>query len=325
MANIKIIKPGIATYVEDEGRFGFYHIGVPPGGCLDQLSYKAGNILLGNDKGLACLEVALMGPELEFSHKTYMVVTGACMAPIINGEKKDINVVLEVPAGAHVKFDFIKGGARSYICVAGGIDVPLVMGSRSTYPLGGIGGFKGRKLEANDILEIGACTHTPKVGFSLSEEFKLNLEPVETLRVITGLHDYKLKEESLDLFFSETFKVSSEADRTGYRFKGGTPFAYKDLPQPFGAGSNPSNIADACYPVGSIQAPGGIEPIVLQRDAPSGGGFGMIGTVISCDLDKMGQIPPNYSVKFKKVDMEEALSARKVYKDKFVELKKLAY
>lgn len=322
MAKIKVINPGLATFVEDSGRYGYYHLGIPPGGALDQWSFKAGNLLLGNDINAAALEAALMGPVLEFEEGGFVAITGAEMTPIVNGEKKASHSVVEIPKGGTLSFDFLRGGARSYICVKGGIDVPVVMGSRSTYPLGGIGGYKGRKLEAGDILPIGDFTEKPQVGKALQDEYKIKLESIETLRVIMGLQDYKLTEDSVKGLFEDTFVVSSEADRTGYRFKNGRKFKYKDLPQPFGAGSDPSNITDACYPVGSMQAPGGNEPIVLLRDAPSGGGFAMYCTVISCDLDRMGQLPPNHKVRFQKVSMEEALEARKVYQAKLQALQK---
>lgn len=321
MASIKVVQPGIATYVEDSGRYGYYHLGIPPGGALDQFSYKAGNLLLGNDVNAAALEVALMGPVLEFSEKSFVVITGAEMTPIVNGEKKSTYTVIEIPAKGKLSFDYLRGGARAYICVKGGIDVPIVMGSRSTYPLGGIGGYKGRKLEADDELPIGSFSDMPSVGASLSDSFKVSLEAEEKLRVVMGLQDYKLTDESIQGLFEDVFTVSSEADRTGYRFKNGRKFKYKDLPQPFGAGSNPSNIADACYPVGSMQAPGGNEPIVLLRDAPSGGGFAMYCTVISCDMDKLGQLPPNHKVRFVRVEMEEALKARAQYAQRFERLK----
>ncbi|WP_104762379.1 5-oxoprolinase subunit C family protein [Helicobacter aurati] len=323
MASIKVIQPGLATYVEDSGRYGYYHLGIPPGGALDQLSFKAGNLLLGNDENAAALEVSLMGPVLEFSEKSYVAITGAQMTPIVNGEKQAAYSVIEIPAGGKLSFDFLRGGARAYICVKGGIDVPVVMGSRSTYPLGGIGGYKGRKLQVNDSLPIGSFEAIPQVGKCLPNEFKVTLQPEETLRVIMGLQDYKLTEESVRGLFEDTFVVSSEADRTGYRFKNGRKFQYKNLPQPFGAGSDPSNIPDACYPVGSMQAPGGNEPIVLLRDAPSGGGFAMYCTVISCDLDTMGQLPPNHKVRFKSVNMEEALMARKAYQARLHRLREI--
>lgn len=320
MTNIKVLKSGIATFVEDEGRFGYYHIGVPPGGALDKLSFQAANLLVGNDKNDAVLEVAFNGPELEFENETYMAVTGTNMSPIVNGQEMPMNEAFLVPKGANVKFNYMRGGARSYIAIAGGIDVPIVLGSRSTYPLGAIGGFKGRNLAVGDIIQSGAIKNMPKAGKKLDKRFHSMLNEIEYIRVLPGLQDYKIQKDSYEQFFNEVMNVSNESNRMGYRFKNSTQLKYNDLEQPFGAGSNPSNITDACYPVGSIQVPNGEIPIVLLKDAPSGGGYGMIGTVISVDLNLIGQLPPNHKVQFKKVNMKEALEARKTYNDKLKDL-----
>ncbi|MGA9745909.1 MAG: allophanate hydrolase, partial [Nocardioides sp.] len=124
------------------------------------------------------------------------------------------------------------------------------------------------------------------------------------------LYDQRVEKDSMAKFLSETWKVSSESDRIGYRFKGGTPLDFVPRTPPFGAGDDPSNIVDACYPIGSVQVPSGQEPIVLHRDAVSGGGYMMIGTVISADMDAFGQMPPNASVRFVEVSLEQALQAR---------------
>ena len=130
------------------------------------------------------------------------------------------------------------------------------------------------------------------------------------LRVLTGLYWDRVTAESGKRFFEDTWKVATEADRVGYRFRGGRPLALVERRQPFGAGSDPSNIVDSCYPYGSIQVPGGTEPIVLHRDAVSGGGYFMLGTVISADMDFIGQMQPHTSTRFVSVDMRQALAAR---------------
>ena len=134
--------------------------------------------------------------------------------------------------------------------------------------------------------------------------------PVE-LRMVPGLYWHRITEAAGKHFFADTWKVAPEADRIGYRFKGGKPLEFVPRTQPFGAGSDPSNIVDACYPYGSIQVPGGTEPIVLHRDAVSGGGYFMVGTVISADMDLIGQLQPHTPAKFVGVDLEAALKARK--------------
>lgn len=143
-----------------------------------------------------------------------------------------------------------------------------------------------------------------------------------TLRVVPGLYVHRLTPQALEQFFADTWTVGSEADRTGYRFKGGTPLAFEPREQPFGAGSDPSNIVDACYPIGSIQVPGGLEPIILHRDAVSGGGYATIGTVISPDLDRMAQMQPNQKARFVAVDLEEALAIRRQYNQRLERLQR---
>jgi allophanate hydrolase subunit 2 len=132
---------------------------------------------------------------------------------------------------------------------------------------------------------------------------------------------HRLVDAAVEQFYEDTWTVGSEADRIGYRFKDGHPMQFVEREQPFGAGSDPSNIVDACYPIGSIQIPAGKEPIVLHRDAVSGGGYATIGTVISADLDLIGQMQPNYKARFIPITMEEALDARKVVQERLIKLK----
>ena len=215
--------------------------------------------------------------------------------------------------GQVLSFDFLKTGARAYIAVAGGIDVPVVLGSRSTYPLGALGGFKGRQLQAGDELPVGGRgngqggphgrARTPRACRRQCRR------SCASCPGSTGIASPRTPASN---FFADTWKVAPEADRIGYRFRGGRPLEFVPRKQPFGAGSDPSNIVDACYPYGSIQVPGGTEPIVLHRDAVSGGGYFMVGTVISADMDLIGQLQPHTPVKFVKVEMDQALAARKM-------------
>ncbi len=309
---IKVLKPGLATTVQDLGRPGYYHIGIPLSGGMDRHALVAANLLVGNPEGAAVLEAVFMGPELEFTDDAMVAVTGAELPPKLDGQPQPTWSSFKVKAGQKLSFDFLKKGARAYIAVAGGIDVPVVLGSRSTYALGALGGFKGRKLELGDELPVGAATATAKEGRTVAEALRGLPSGMPTeLRVMPGLYWHRITEAAGIGFFDDTWKVAPEADRIGYRFRGGKPLEFVPRDPPFGAGSDPSNITDACYPYGSIQVPGGTEPIVLHRDAVSGGGYFMVGTVISADMDLIGQLQPNTPVKFVKVDMETALSARK--------------
>lgn len=307
---IKVLHQGLATSVQDLGRPGYFHLGIPLGGAMDRLALKAANLLVGNDEGAAGLEAVFIGPKLEFTEDAMVAVTGADMPIKVDGEEKPGWTAFKVKAGQVLTFDFLKTGARIYIAVSGGIDVPLALGSRSTYAIGALGGFKGRPIAVGDELPVGIAGKAAE-GKSIPETLRRRPGLPAELRVLPGLYWHRLTDEAGRNFFEDTWKVAPEADRMGYRFRGGRKLDFVDRVPPFGAGSDPSNIVDACYPYGSIQVPGGTEPIILHRDAVSGGGYFMLGTVISADMDLIGQLQPHTPTRFVKVDMETALTARK--------------
>lgn len=307
---IKVLDPGLLTSVQDLGRPGYFHLGIPISGAMDRFAMRAANLLVGNDEGAAGLEAVFVGPRLAFHTDTVVAITGAHMPVRIDGEVQPNWTALPVKAGQVLNFDFLTTGARIYIAVAGGIDVPVALGSRSTYPIGALGGFNGRAIAAGDELPVGASAGKPATDKSVPDDLRRTSSMPVELRILPGLYDHRVTKETLDRFFEEEWKVAPEADRMGYRFKGGAPLEFIEREQPFGAGSDPSNIVDSCYPYGSVQVPGGTEPIILHRDAVSGGGYFMIGTVISADMDLIGQLQPNTPARFRRVTMEEALKAR---------------
>lgn len=306
---VKVLNPGLSTTVQDLGRPGYFHLGIPVGGAMDNLALRAANLLVGNDEGAACLEAVFVGPELEFTANALVAVTGAEMPVRIDGEEQPSWTALKVKAGQVLGFGFLKTGARIYIAVSGGIDVPEALGSRSTYPIGALGGFKGRAIAKGDELPVGSAAPA-REGRSLPQPLRRSPGMPAELRVLPGLYWHRIVEDSHRSFFEDTWKVAPEADRMGYRFRGGSPMKFVERQQPFGAGSDPSNIVDSCYPYGSVQIPGGTEPIILHRDAVSGGGYFMVGTVVSADMDLIGQLQPNTPTRFVKVDMAGALQAR---------------
>ena len=310
---IEVQKPGLAATVQDLGRPGYYDVGIPLSGAMDRFALIAGNLLVGNPEGAAALEIVFLGPELRFTRDALVAVTGADLPPKLDGSPLRTWESFPVRAGQVLSFDFLKRGARAYLCVAGGIDVPVVLGSRSTYALGALGGHEGRALRAGDTLPVGTPEQAAPAGRSVPEPLRRGAAPTGTLRVLPGLYEHRVTREALETFFAETWKVAPEADRIGYRFRGGSPLKFVEREQPFGAGSDPSNIVDSCYPYGSIQVPGGTEPIVLHRDAVSGGGYFMLGTVISADMDLIGQLQPHSSIRFAPVTLEQALEARREY------------
>jgi len=307
---VKVINPGLSTTVQDLGRPGYYHLGIPLSGGMDRFALRAANMLVGNDEGAAVLEAVFMGPELQFAADAMVAVTGAELPPKVDGNVQPTWTAFKVKAGQTLGFDFLKAGARAYIAIQGGIDVPVVLGSRSTYTLGALGGHEGRKLAAGDQLKIGGVAKAAKEGKTIPANLRRMPGSPAELRVLPGLYWHRITDASGIAFFNDTWKVAPEADRIGYRFRGGKALEFVPRKQPFGAGSDPSNIVDACYPYGSIQVPGGTEPIVLHRDAVSGGGYFMVGTVISADMDLIGQLQPHTPAKFVKVDMATALQAR---------------
>ncbi|HRX36442.1 MAG TPA: biotin-dependent carboxyltransferase family protein [Aestuariivirga sp.] len=307
---VEVIKPGLSTTVQDLGRPGYYHIGIPLSGGMDHFALTCANWLVGNKEGAAVLEAVFMGPELQFTEDATVAVTGAELPPKVNGEPRETWTSFKVKKGQTLSFDFLKKGARAYIAISGGIDVPVVLGSRSTYTLGALGGFKGRKLEAGDKLPVGKGRGA-REGRTVPEKLRRMPGAPAELRMIPGLYWHRITEAAGKQFLEDVWKVAPEADRIGYRFKGGKPLEFVPRDPPFGAGSDPSNIVDACYPYGSIQIPGGTEPIVLHRDAVSGGGYFMVGTVISADMDLIGQLQPHTPAQFVEVTMAQALKARK--------------
>jgi biotin-dependent carboxylase-like uncharacterized protein len=306
---IRVVAPGLATTVQDLGRPGYYHLGIPLSGGMDRFALRAANLLVGNEEGAAVLEAVFMGPELEFSSDATVAVTGAELPPKVDEAAQPTWTSFKVKAGQKLSFDFLKSGARAYIAISGGVDVPVVLGSRSTYALGALGGHEGRKLAIGDTLAIGQAKPAKEGRGVPADLRRMPGNPAE-LRAVPGLYWHRITDVAGEAFFADTWKVAPEADRIGYRFRGGRPLEFVARKQPFGAGSDPSNIVDACYPYGSIQIPGGTEPIVLHRDAVSGGGYFMVGTVISADMDLIGQLQPHTQAKFVKVDMNSPMQSR---------------
>lgn len=306
---LKINKPGLSTTIQDLGRPGYFHLGIPIGGAMDRLSLRAANMLVGNPEDAAGLEAVFMGPEIEFTDACTVAVTGAEMPMMLDGEPREGWTSFEVKAGQTLSFGFLKTGARIYIAVSGGIATDPDLGSRSTYPIGALGGIEGRAIAAGDVIPtgIGGDSGGPK---SVPTALRRGPGTPAELRVLPGLYWNRLTDAAGQGFFDDDWMVAPEADRMGVRFRGGKTLEFVDREQPFGAGADPSNIVDGCYSYGSIQVPGGTEPIVLHRDAVSGGGYFTLGAIISADMDLIGQLQPNTPVKFVKVDMDGALAAR---------------
>jgi biotin-dependent carboxylase-like uncharacterized protein len=306
---IEVVESGLSTTVQDTGRYGHYHIGMPPSGAMDQYAHKVANYLVGNDESAATLEMTYAGPDLEFGEDAVVAATGADMEPKLNGEPVPMWSAVQVEAGDTLSFEFATEGVRSYLSVAGGIDVPSIMGSQSTYTLIGIGGYEGRALEDGDTLAIGEATGSAPVGASVDSENVPDYANNDTIRIVMGLCDYRLTDEGREEFLGAEWKVSDEADRVGCRLTGpDIEPMFEKREQPFGAGPDATNVVDLGYPVGSIQMAG--QPIILMQDAVTGGGYATVGTVISIDRNMLAQARTHRNITFEAIDIDEALDAR---------------
>lgn len=318
--SLEMITPGLATTVQDRGRFGYYRFGFPQGGSMDQYAATLANRIVGNTADEAVLECTYMGPKFTTDTDTTVAITGAPVDVFVNGETVEQNARIQLNDGDEVSFGVLRGGARFYIAVAGGIDVPSVLGSRSTYPIGRIGGLHGRAIEAGDVIPVGSVLPEKLPRMNRAPEHLLpHFSSEMNVRIMFGLYDHKLTHEGRENLKNEIWTLTPVADRMGLRFDG--PGAtWTEGEQPFGAGQDPSNIVDAGYAIGSIQIPGGTQPIILHCDAISGGGYAQAGTVISADMDLLARLSPGAKVRFVPVSMDEALDARAERASRIVEV-----
>ncbi|MGE0446101.1 MAG: 5-oxoprolinase subunit PxpB, partial [Vicinamibacterales bacterium] len=214
---ITVLAPGLFTTIQDDGRWGYQALGVPVGGALDQRAYARANRLVGNAAGAAVIEATILGPELRFERRTSVAITGADLSPTLDGRRLPINQQFECPAGAVLRFGPRLRGARAYIAVAGGIDVPMVLGSRSTHALTGLG---GRPLRAGDTLTVGDAPASAGRGAPDVEDVAYGLDSPVTLRVRRGPQAASLPADTLGILGRSSFRLSSRSIRLGYRLEG---------------------------------------------------------------------------------------------------------
>ena len=293
---IIVENPGIQTTVQDEGRFGYQQFGVSPSGPMDTQSFYIANILAGNRRGESALEITFMGPELKFEKDNIIAVTGANVSPSVNGEAIPMYQAVLVHAGDTLSFGVASGGSRAYIAFSGGLDVPVVMGSKATLMRNKLGGVEGRKLEKGD--RIGFCC--PRTTLPNMEMRRMEPEVFPqgdiTLRVVTGPQDSAFTEEEVRKFFWYSAVITNESDRMGIRLEREEPLKHiKD-----------GNILTDGVAFGSIQVPTNGQVIIMMADRQTTGGYTKIGTVISVDLPKLAQAQPGYKVHFVRVGIQLA-------------------
>ena len=286
----KVTKPGFSTMVQDLGRFGFQRYGVPFSGAMDSYAFTAANLLVDDRPSEACLEITMLGPELEFLNEAQIAIAGADFSPLVNGEETRCWYTLQVRRGDVLSFGPPKGGCRAYLAVRGGINVPTILGSKSTYLRGGFGGFHGRQLKAGDALEtLGPIVPLPS-GFTLPQELIPEHKDELTVEVVLGPQTEYFTERGLETFLSNVYKVTTESDRMGYRLEGAEVEQRGSM-----------DIVSDAIPVGAVQVPRNGKPIILMRDAQTTGGYPKIAVVTSPDVSRLGQAKPNDRIRFSKV------------------------
>jgi len=294
MAAFKILNPGLFTTIQDLGRFGYLKYGVPISGAMDTFSFVAANLLVANNPNDACLEITLIGPELQALARTQVAITGGLASPKINGQNVPMWETLDVQEGDIISFGKIVKGCRLYFSIRGGVNTPLVLGSRSTYVRGMLGGLNGRQLKTGDIIEVFAKPHL-ETRLSMSEELMPQFTGRFMMHVILGPQSDMFTEKGMQTFLSNSYKVTSEADRMGYRLEGPT-IEHK---------SKAEIISDALLP-GAVQVPRGGKPIMIMRDAQTTGGYPKIAVVVSPDVSLLGQARPDDTVEFSRITIKQA-------------------
>ncbi len=304
---VRVLHPGILTTIQDLGRYGFQKYGVIVSGAMDHYSLRAANLLVGNKENEGALEITLLGTSLLFEKDMLISITGGDLCAVIDGKKAATWRPILVRKGSILKFKSPLKGCRAYVAFAGGIAVPEVMGSKSTYLRAGIGGLKGRALQKEDVIEFNEMnefsqaifTKLDKLGknfaWSVNYTALINLQQTQTIRVMRGTEFERFDQNSKRNLFNEPFTLTTQADRMGYRMEG-----------PFLSLAKEFELLSEGVTNGTIQVPPSGNPIILMADRQTTGGYPKIGQIITADLSSMAQLQPTAIIHFKEVSHEEA-------------------
>ena len=299
MGSIRVVRPGLLTTVQDLGRWGYQSLGVPVAGAMDTVSHRIANLRAGNPAAAATLEVTITGPELWFGDERVVAVAGARFELMVNGSPVPASGAFVVPKDGVLRFGQRASGARAYVAVAGGIDVPVVLGSRSTYLPAKLGGLGGRVLVAGDRLLIGPSAKSgPHLRSAPTVPHLFSATPDRVVRILAGAQPDRFANDALDTLQAGRYKVRPDSDRMGLRLSG-TRIDLADRGE---------MISDATPP-GTLQVPPSGQPILLMADRQTIGGYAKIATVISADLAGVAQAVAGESITFVVVSQAEALAA----------------
>lgn len=295
--HMTVVKGGWLTTVQDLGRYGHQQYGVPVCGVMDSFAAIVANRLVGNPDHAAVLELTLNGPELQFEHDTVLAITGADLSPTIQGHSLPLWQSFVVPRGNRLAFGRPQSGSRAYLAIAGGIDAPLVLGSRSTHCASETGGLKGRPLKAGDCL----YSRRPDkfidrvIDTRLPDQLIPRYEQSVTLRIILGPQQDDFQKRALETLTTSTYSVSPQSDRMGYRLTG-PPLIRKGSAQCVSDGTT----------TGALQVPPDGQPILLMADRQTTGGYPKIAVVISTDLPRAAQLAPGNTITFEICTVRQA-------------------
>ncbi|AOS46237.1 KipI antagonist [Lacunisphaera limnophila] len=306
---IRVLKPGLLTTVQDLGRPGYQQYGVAVGGALDAFAARVANLVVGNDENAALIEIAQTGPELQFERETLVAWNGGDFEPTIGGEPLPRDRAVRVAAGEKLVFGVARAGLRAWLAVAGGIDVPLVMGSRSTYRRAGIGGHEGRPLAAGDVLPCygpgersAAVLASLKVRGQRGTVWTVRPEtlgqpaPAGVVRAMCGPEWDWFAAEAQKAFFASAWEATREADRMGVRLHGPELLL-----------APPREMISAAVNTGLVQVPPSGQPIVLLPSRQSVGGYPRIAAVAAVDIGRFTQLRPGEKVTFSRIPLVVAL------------------
>ncbi len=308
---IEVVTPGTQTTIQDwPGRTGYWAVGVPPSGPMDHLSFRLANRIVGNAEGAAALEITLSGPMLRFNTVATIALCGADIPARIGERVLPMWQAVEVAAGETLALGTVaEAGARAYLAVSGGFDVPFYLGSRATFTLGRFGGHGGRALLPGDVLHVGKPQSNERpplgIGASLPAPLIPEIGRAWEIGVLYGPHgapDF-FTDDDIETFFAAQWDVHYNSNRTGVRLIGPKPeWARTDGGE---AGLHPSNIHDNAYAIGAIDFTGDM-PVILGPDGPSLGGFVCPATIVAAELWKIGQLRPGDKVRFRRLTPHDA-------------------
>jgi antagonist of KipI len=290
---IAILDAGPQTTVQDLGRAGQLRHGIPPSGPVDRFAFVVANRLVGNVDGAAALECTLIGPRFEVDAAAAIAVTGADMPVTVNGAEAPRWATIALDAGDVVKLGPARAGVRSYVAFSGGLDVPLVLGSRSTYVRGRMGGLEGRALRKADSLST--LPSWPVRPRRVEPDAVPDYRSAQPIRLVLGPQDDRFTDAGIRALLGSPYEVLPQSDRMGARLRG-----------PRIEHARGHDIISDGIALGSVQVPGDGQPIVLLVDRQSTGGYTKLATVCSCDIGRVGQARPGQSLRFQAVGVAEA-------------------